>query len=423
VAEMTDPREAVRLRVEHALTAEDVDLTTPHGRERTEQLIEEMLASYLADALNGQAPELDSDERLRIARELRDDFVGLGALAERMLKDEEAQEWMINGPHQIWRDDGRRIARVTSVDFDDDEQVRRFLDRLLEQVEGRHLDRITPCIEARLPDGSRLSAAIPPVSSNRHVIASIRLFKLVATSLDELVELSFLSQQAADFLRACVRAEKNIVVSGRVSAGKTTLLNALGRAIPGTERVVVCESSAELQLADVLPNCIGYEARLASHDGLSAITLDELISRALRMNPDRLIVGECREGETWAMLRGLASGHAGMTSVHGESAEHALENLARLALSSGRNIDAAHINDWLRDVHVVVHCNRPRSFEDGERRLMPRVIDEIIEVQGAEGTRMTRNPLFTGAGAKLEWAGTSPAFLDDLESVGYQEPQ
>jgi pilus assembly protein CpaF len=423
VAEVTDPREAVRLRVEHALAAEDVNLTTHSGRERTEQLIDETLQSYTADALNGQAPELSVQERVQLARELTDDFVGLGALAERLLSDPDAQEWMINSPRRVFRDDGQRIERVPTVTFEDDRQVHRFLDRLLEQVEGKRLDRITPRIEARLPDGSRLTAAIPPVSSNGHVICSIRRFRLVATSLDELVELEFLSQPAADFLAAAVRAAKNIVVAGRVSAGKTTLLNALGRAIPGTERVVVCESSAELQLPQVLPNCIGYESRPASNDGLAAITLENLVSDALRMNPDRVLVGECRGPETMAMLWGLATGHAGMTSVHGESSEHALRNLARFALTSGHRIEATQALDWLREIDLVVHCDRPRSYQDSERRFLPRQVDEITEVVGVEGNRMTLNPLFTGTGPSLTWARTEPAFLQDLERAGFKEPQ
>src|SRR5581483_966267 len=137
-------------------------------------------------------------------------------------------------------------------------------------------------------------------SSNGHPICSIRRFRLGAGSLTELVQLDFLSEPAADFLAACVKAGKNIVVAGRVSSGKTTLLNALGRAISGTERVVVCESSAELQLPKILPNCIGYEARPASIDGLAAVTLEDLVADALRMNPDRILVGECRGPETMA---------------------------------------------------------------------------------------------------------------------------
>src|SRR6059058_6706554 len=145
-----------------------------------------------------------------------------------MLADEDAQEWMVNAPRRIFRDTGERIERVTDLAFHDDRQVRAFLDRLLEQVEGKRLDRITPRIEARLPDGSRLTAAIPPVSSNGHVIFTIRRFRLRANTLAELVPLGMLSQQAADFLAACVHARKNIVVAGPVSSGKTTLLNALG---------------------------------------------------------------------------------------------------------------------------------------------------------------------------------------------------
>jgi pilus assembly protein CpaF len=300
--------------------------------------------------------------------------------------------------------------------------VRAFLERLLEQVEGKRLDRITPRIEARLPDGSRLTAAIPPVSSNGHAICSIRRFRLGASSLDELVDLSFLSETAAEFLRACVRAGKNIVISGRVSSGKTTLLNALGRAIPGTERVVVCESSAELQLPQVLQNCIGYEARATSPDGLPGVTLEDLVADALRMNPDRIIVGECRGPETMAMLWAFATGHAGMTSVHGESAEHALRNLVRFALTSGARVEAEQALDWLRDIHVVVHCDRPRSFRGGDRRFLPRLVDEIAEGAGVEGQRLTLNPLFEGRGGELHWLGGGPRFLDELHQAGFEAP-
>ena len=329
-----------------------------------------------------------------------------------MLADPLAQEWMINGPKRLFRDTGERIERVPDLVFDDDRQVRAFVERLLEQVEGKRLDRITPRVEARLPDGSRLTAAIPPVSSNGSTICTIRRFRLAAGTLDELVALGFLSEQAADFLAACVRAGKNIVVSGRVSSGKTTLLNALGRAIPGTERVVVCESSAELQLPRLLPNCVGYEARPASPDGLPAVTLETLVSDALRMNPDRILVGECRGPETMAMLWSFATGHAGMTSVHGESAEHALQNLVRFALTSGAPIEAEQALDWVRDVDLVVHCDRPRSFGAGERRFLPRRIDEIVEVAGVEGSRLTLNPLFEGAGSELRWLGSGPAYTE-----------
>ncbi len=420
MSELTlEPAEAVRARVERALASEEVNLASEVGRGRTEELIEETLRSYEAEALSGQAAQLDPEHRVAIAAELRNELIGLGAIAERMLADPVAQEWMINGPKRLFRDTGERIERVPELVFDDDRQVRAFVERLLEQVEGKRLDRITPRVEARLPDGSRLTAAIPPISSNGCTICTIRRFRLAAGTLDELVKLGFLSGQAADFLAACVRAGKNIVVSGRVSSGKTTLLNALGRAIPGTERVVVCESSAELQLPRLLPNCVGYEARPASADGLPAVALDALVSDALRMNPDRILVGECRGPETMAMLWSFATGHAGMTSVHGESAEHALRNLVRFALTSGARIEAEQALDWVRDVDLVVHCDRPRSFGAGERRFLPRQIDEIVEVAGVEGRRLTLNPLFEGAGTELRWLGSGPAYLDELEQAGF----
>ena len=353
-------------------------------------------------------------------RELRDELIGLGAIAEQMLADDEAQEWMINGPRRIFRDTGERIERVTTISFADDRQLRAFLERLLEKVEGKRLDRITPRVEARLPDGSRITAAIPPLSSNGHPICSIRRFRLGASSLTELQQLGFLSRQAADFLTACVRAGKNIVVAGRVSSGKTTLLNALGKEIDAQERVVVCESSAELQLPRVLPNCVGYEARPGSIDGLPPVTLEDLVSDALRMNPDRIIVGECRGPETMALLWSFATGHAGMTSIHGQSAEHALKNLVRFALTSGARIEAEQALDWIRELDIVVHCDRPRSFDNGERNFLPRHIDEIVEVAGIEGNRPTLNPLFEGAGTHLRWLGTRPRFAAELANAGYE---
>jgi pilus assembly protein CpaF len=424
VAELvTDPRELVRVRVERALATEEVNLASEQGRARAQTLIEEVLRGYEADALNGQERELAADEREQLARELRDDLIGLGAIAERMLADPFAQEWMINGPKRVFRDTGERIERVPDLTFHDDRQVRSFLERLLEQVEGKRLDRITPRVEARLPDGSRLTAAIPPISSNGHPICTIRRFRLGAGTLAELVELDFLSDEAAAFLTACVRAGKNIIVAGRVSSGKTTLLNALGRAIAGSERIVVCESSAELQLPAILPNCIGYEARPASPDGLPAVTLEDLVSDALRMNPDRILVGECRGPETMAMLWAFATGHAGMTSVHGESAEHALRNLVRFALTSGARVEAEQALDWLREIDIVVHCDRPRSFDGGERRFLPRRIDEIVEVAGVEGSRLTLNPLFDGTGSQLCWLGSEPAFAGELAVAGFEAPR
>jgi pilus assembly protein CpaF len=414
----------VRERVERKVAAEEINLASESGRERAQALIVEVLDDYRAELLSsGSAPAMSDDERHEVARALRNDLIGLGERAEQMLSDERAQEWMVNGPTRVFRDDGERIERVTSITFDSDRHVRQFLERLLEQVQGKRLDRLTPRVEARLPDGSRLTAAIPPVSSNGYTICSIRRFRLAAGTLDDLVDLEFLSQDAADFLAACVRAGKNIVAAGRVSSGKTTLLNALGGEISGAERVVVCESSAELHLPQLLPNCIGYEARAGSADGLAPITLEDLVSDALRMNPDRIIVGECRGPETMAMLWALATGHAGMTSVHGESAEHALTNLARFALTSSANISGEQALDWVREIDVVVHCDRPRSFGSDERRFLPRRIDQIVEVTGIEGRRLTLNPLFDGAGASLRWTGTGPTFLDDLATAGFKEPR
>ncbi len=412
------PGETIRTRVEHTLASEQIDLTTEQGRTRAAELIDETIRAYKSQQLAGDGDLLGEETLEVMRRELRDELIGLGAIAEQMLADDDAQEWMINGPRRIFRDTGERIERVTTISFADDRQLRADLERLLEKVEGKRLDRITPRVEARLPDGSRITAAIPPISSNGHPICSIRRFRLGASSLTELQQLGFLSEQAADFLAACVRAGKNIVVSGRVSSGKTTLLNALGKEIEAQERVVICESSAELQLPRVLPNCVGYEARPGSIDGLPPVTLEDLVSDALRMNPDRIIVGECRGPETMALLWSLATGHAGMTSIHGQSAEHALKNLVRFALTGGARIEPDQALDWIRELDIVVHCDRPRNFNQGD--FLPRRIDEIVEVAGIEGNHPTLNPLFEGQGAQLRWLGVRPRFAAELANAGYQ---
>lgn len=421
----SDAAEALRQAVERTLASEQVNFATEDGRRRTQEIIDAAVTSHHARALNdGAEAQLSEPERAAIAQALRDDFIGLGTLAERMLADPIAQEWMINGPKHVFRDDGQRIERVSDLMFADDRQVRAFIERLLEHAEGKRWDRHTPMVEARLTDGSRLTAAMPPISANGHVVCTIRRFRLAANTLAELTALDFLSSQAADFLQAAVRAGKNIVVAGPVSAGKTTLLNALGRAIPGTERVVTCESSAELKLSEYIGNCVSYEARPASIEGLAAITLEKLVAEALRMNPQRIIVGECRGPETMAMLWGLASGHPGMTSVHGDSAKHALNNLVRFALTSAENITADQAREWLRDIDLVIHCDRPRTHDTGNRHFLPRRIDQIVEVAGVEGQNMTLNELFTGTGADLAWASAaSQELLGDLETAGYQEPQ
>ena len=164
-------------------------------------------------------------------------------------------------------------------------------------------------------------------------------------------------------------------------------------------------------------------ARPASPDGLPAVTLEDLVADALRMNPDRILVGECRGPETMAMLWAFATGHAGMTSVHGESAEHALRNLVRFALTSGARVEAEQALDWLREIDIVIHCDRPRSFDGGERRFLPRRIDEIVEVAGVEGSRLTLNPLFDCAGSQLGWLGSEPLFSADLVTAGYEVPR
>jgi pilus assembly protein CpaF len=418
MAELT-ASENVRAQVEHTIGERHLNLASEEGRAQADAVIAQALEDYRAHALtsNGHAAVAEALEQ--IGRELRDDLLGIGATLARMLLDPVAQEWSINAPDRIFRDNGERIERVTDIVFPNDEAVRRLVERAIEQVEGKRLDRITPMIEARLPDGSRLSAAIPPVSSNRHVIVSIRLHRIALNTLDEYVEAGSISRQAADFLAAAVRARKKIIVCGAAGSGKTTLLNALGEAIPGSRRVVVCEAGAELKLPELLHNCVGYEARPGSADGLPAINLDDLVRSSLRATPATLVVGEVRGREALDMVIAFATGHSGLTSVHGETCEHAIRNLSRFIVTAAPNITSEHALDWLSEIDLIIHCRRPSRYQDGIETFLPRRVDEIVEIQGVEGNRLTLNPLFHGEGTDLHWLGSGPRFLTQLEEAGF----
>ncbi|MDQ7844799.1 MAG: ATPase, T2SS/T4P/T4SS family, partial [Armatimonadota bacterium] len=299
-------REEVREELRKVL---DIDALAEPGPAEVER-VRRVIASRI-DALNRRAasagePPLADPERL--ARRILDEILGLGPL-QPLLDDPSVEEIIANGPHRVFAIEGGQ-KRLTDVFFEDDEELLRLVRRAIGRL-GRRLDETSPMVDARLPDGSRLNAVIPPLTS-RWTHVTIRKFLLRARTLDDLVTLGTLTNEAASFLEAAVQSGLNILISGGTGSGKTTCLNALGASIAGAhERVVTIEETAELQLESMLPDCVGLQARLPNVEGAGAVSIRSLAKNALRMRPTRIIVGEVRGAEALDMLSAMNSGHEG----------------------------------------------------------------------------------------------------------------
>jgi pilus assembly protein CpaF len=318
---------------------------------------------------------------------------------------------MANGPGRIYLERGGRLER-TDLRFFDDQQLRTVIERILAPL-GRRIDQSQPYVDGRLPDGSRVNAVIPPLSLEGPVL-TIRKFASRALKARDLVDSGSLSEGAAEFLAACVRARKNLVVAGGTGSGKTTLLNVLSDSIPEGERIVTIEDSAELRLSQ--DHVVRLESRPANPEGKGQVGIRELVINALRMRPDRIIVGEVRGGEALDMLQAMNTGHDGsLTTVHANSPRDALSRLETMALFSGLELPLRAVREQIaRAVHLVVQQSR---LADGRRGVV-----RITEVRGMEGDVIVTQDLFTREGEGLERRPFGPSFQKDLEAVGYQWP-
>src|SRR3954453_19013440 len=282
---------------------------------------EDLRERVLADVRDQLAQEtgISRDDRARIALELANDILGHGPL-ERLLEDESVTEIMVNGPSDIWIEQGGRLHETT-VRFNDDSHLRRIINKMVAQV-GRRIDEGSPMVDARLPDGSRVNVIIPPLSLSGPLV-TIRKFSKRRLTLDDMVNLGTISPESIEFLRLCVEAELNILISGGTGTGKTTLLNALSASIPVSDRIVTIEDAAELQLHQ--EHVLRLESRPKNIEGEGEIAIRELLRNALRMRPDRIIVGEVRGAEALDMLQAMNTGHDGsMSTVHANSPRDAL---------------------------------------------------------------------------------------------------
>jgi pilus assembly protein CpaF len=375
-----------------------------------------------ADIRTHLTPEIgiSRDDRERVAHEIADDILGHGPL-ERLLADESVTEVMVNGPFDVWVERQGRLYETT-VRFNDDSHLRRIINKMVAQV-GRRIDESSPMVDARLPDGSRVNAIIPPLSLSGALV-TIRKFSKQRMEMSDMIQLGTLTTETVEFLQRCVLAELNILVCGGTGSGKTTLLNALSTAIPDADRIVTIEDAAELRLNQ--RHVLRLESRPKNIEGEGEIPIRDLVRNALRMRPDRIIVGEVRGAETLDMLQAMNTGHDGsLSTVHANAPRDALARVETMVMMAGFDLPMKAIRQQVASaLDMIVHLER---LEDGSRR-----VTSITEVQRMEGDVITLQELFEFkvdqvtsdrvVVGSLRSTGLRPTFLDKFEKRGITLP-
>ena len=341
-----------------------------------------LVEGMCADAIKDNPFAIPLGDRERLVEELISEILGLGPI-EPLLKDPSVTEVMVNGPDSIYIERKGRLQK-TDVRFRNTEHLMHIIDRIVTAV-GRRGDESSPMVDARLADGSRVNVIIPPLSLIGPCV-TIRKFSKDVLTVDKMIEFGSFDQRMAEFLEDCVKGRLNIVVSGGTGSGKTTLLNVLSSYVPATERIVTLEDSAELQLKQ--DHVVTLETRPPNIEGEGEVTMRDLVRNALRMRPDRIIVGECRTGEALDMLQAMNTGHDGsMTTAHANSARDALSRLETMVLMSGMELPLRAIRSQIASaVDIIVQIARLR---DGSRKII-----NIAEVTGMEGDIITLQDLF-----------------------------
>lgn len=403
---MTNAVQVITERVRDRVRREGVDLASDHTLAR--RFVDDEVRSYSERALGGSAPLL-ADEAVA-AREVVASLTGFGAL-QPLLDDSGIEEIWINAPDKVFVA-RNGVSELSNVVLSDSE-VRELVERML-QSSGRRVDLSSPFVDASLPDGSRLHVVIPDVT-RAHLAVNIRKFARRIRDLHQLVALGALTQQSAEFLRMCVLAQQNILVSGATQSGKTTLLNALLSVARPSDRVVTVEETFELDLAAL--DVVAMQCRQASLEGTGEITLRRLIKEALRMRPDRIVVGEVREAESLDLLIALNSGLPGACSIHANSARDALTKLCTLPLLAGRNIDASFVTPTVAScIDIVVHCEMDKR---GSRRIV-EILAPSGQVTGTAGNGgvIEASSIFALEGRDLVATGGYPMKLAKFRSAG-----
>lgn len=340
------------------------------------------LREMIVQLVESRGSNLAKSVQRELVGQIYDEAVGLGPL-ERLLKDDSISEIMVNGPNNIYIERKGHLE-LTDIQFRDERHLAEVIDRIVSSV-GRRCDESSPMVDARLADGSRVNAIIPPVALSGAAL-TIRKFSKTPLRAENLIDYGSASFQMLSFLDACVRARLNIIVCGGTGSGKTTLLNILSNYIPEDERIVTIEDSAELQLMQ--RHTVTLESRPANAEGAGAVTIRDLVRNALRMRPDRIVVGECRAGETLDMLQAMNTGHDGsLTTAHSNSARDLIARLETMVLMAGMELPVRAIREQIAaGFDLIVHQSRLR---DGSRKIV-----EISEVLGMEGDVVTLQPIF-----------------------------
>lgn len=382
--------------------------------------VEQVIGSYVEKVLEENPFAVPVSERSKIVSDLKDEMLGLGPI-EVLLKDPTVTEVMVNGPKKIFVERMGRL-QLTDIQFHDDSHVMNIIERILSPI-GRHIDESVPLVDARLEDGSRVNIIIPPLSLVGPCI-TIRKFATKALSVDNLITFGTLDRKMADFIKACIQARINILVSGGTGSGKTTTLNVLSSFIPENERIVTIEDAAELKLQQ--EHVVTLESRPANIEGNGEITIRDLVKNALRMRPDRIIVGEVRGGEALDMLQAMNTGHDGsLTTAHANNPRDALSRLETMVLMAGFEMPIRAIREQVSSaIELILQQSR---LKDGSRK-----ITYITEVQHMEGDVITTQDLFrfeqTGMdeNGKLTGhfvsTGMQPGFMDKFQVNGVSLP-
>jgi pilus assembly protein CpaF len=405
----------LKTRVQNRLLAEldpSMDIT------KTEE-VRKTIQSLYEQILSEENIVLSRPERARLFEQISAEILGLGPL-QPLLDDESVTEIMVNGAKNIYIERKGKIHRVP-VTFESNDHVMRIIDRIVAPL-GRRIDESSPYVDARLADGSRVNAIIPPISLIGPTI-TIRKFAKVPITLEQLVQFGTLTAESLQFLKACVEARLNVVISGGTGSGKTTLLNILSTFIPSDERILTIENAAELQLRQ--EHVVTLESRPANIEGRGEITIRMLVVNALRMRPDRIIVGEIRDDAALDMLQAMNTGHDGsMTTLHSNSPRDTLSRLETMTMMAGMELPVRAIREQVASaINLVVHQERMR---DGSRR-----VTNITEVSGMEGDVITMMDIFifeqTGFEngkvlGRLRPSGLRPKFMDKIESAGIHLP-
>jgi pilus assembly protein CpaF len=420
-ARIHDPYAELKTRVHHACIAK---LGPELFSAQTNEDLSERVLRAVTEQLALDRTPLTRDERRQVVREITDDILGYGPL-EPFLRDDSVSEVMVNGPESIYVERAGKLE-ATNSNFVDDAHLLRIIDKIVSQV-GRRVDESSPMVDARLPDGSRVNAIIPPLSL-RGPVLTIRKFSRDPYTMDDLINFGSISAKAAHFLAACVQGQLNVLISGGTGTGKTTTLNALSAFVPGDERIVTIEDAAELQLqqAHVIP----LESRPANIEGQGEVKIRELVRNALRMRPDRIIVGEVRGAETLDMLQAMNTGHEGsLTTIHANSPRDALARLETLVMTAGVELPHRAIREQISSAFdLLVQITR---LVDGSRR-----ISHITEVLRMESDVITLQDIFiakppdedsqapgtTRLLTPLRCTGLKPHFLEKMAANGVALP-